>query len=103
MQCRVAYNATYYVGVENSYVTFSDKKSFLEWYTKNKKNVSKYWVDTYYYVAKTIFKFTNLSEVQQRETNTTLSSCNNESEAYNVLSQLELVHGVGGTHVHVPE
>ena len=74
VQFRVAYNATHYVGNELQYVTFSEPQQYKEWYTKHSKNVTRVWVDTYYYVAKTIFKYTNLSTEDVRRANNTFRS-----------------------------
>lgn len=103
VQFRVAYNATHYVGNELQYVTFSEPQQYKEWYTKHSKNVTRVWVDTYYYVAKTIFKYTNLSTEDVRRANEVLSNCSTEQKAYDYLVKLELQHENGGSHVHVPE
>lgn len=91
VQQRTSYNVKYKTKEGHSYLTFyseRDRDNYLESYVLN---VLESWVDLYYYVSGSLYKFSNVTDKQLHEVRSKVSSLTTEEDVASYLQQLELL------------
>lgn len=91
VQHRASYNVAYKTKEnEYSYLTFYSEQHRDNYLESNVVNVVKTWVDLYYYVSGTLFKFSNVTEQYVSDVKKNVEKLVTESEVATYLQKLEL-------------